>query len=80
MVISLCQNWSCIALMYLYNLQDKGAPHTCAEDFRDVKFNAQLAADDEFAVDLVQQSGADGFSMDSQPLFQVINMVMIHDS
>ena len=52
-------------------LQDKGAPFTEVESFQDVPFQSLLASDDPSAVDLVKQAGADGFSMDCKPLFQV---------
>ena len=52
-------------------VQDKGAPFTEVESFQDVPFQSLLASDDPSAVDLVKQAGADGFSMDCKPLFQV---------
>lgn len=52
-------------------LQDKGAPFSVVEKFRDIPFKATLAVDDPEAVQLVRQPGADGFSLNCQPIFQV---------
>ena len=52
-------------------MQDKGAPFTEVENFQDVPFQSLLASEDPSALDLVKQAGADGFSMDCRPLFQV---------
>ncbi len=57
--------------MFCFVPQDKGAPFTQVERFRDIPFNARLASEDVDAIDLVQQPGADGFSMDCEPLFKV---------
>lgn len=61
-----------MATWTVISLQDRGAPHTVDTEFNDAKFDVKLAADDPTAIKLVQQPGADGFSMDIQPLFQVI--------
>lgn len=39
--------------------------------FDGIPFNAKMAKDDPAAAGLLQQPGADGFSVDTQPLFQV---------
>ena len=51
--------------------QDKEQPDTEDQDLNSVPFNALLAIDDPNASQLADQSGADGFQMDSTPLFQV---------
>ncbi|KAL3878630.1 hypothetical protein ACJMK2_030964 [Sinanodonta woodiana] len=69
------QEYGCVAqspnLQYVFKILDKGAPHTCDLDFQNVPFEAQLAIDDPKAKTLTLQSGADGFSFNSQSLFQV---------
>ncbi len=57
--------------LLLSSLQDRGAPDTTIKSFSGVPFNATLAIDNPKALSLVQQSGADGFSMGSDALFQV---------
>ena len=54
-------------------VQDKEQPDTEDVDLNSVPFNAMLAIDDPNAAELADQPGADGFKMDSTPLFQVIN-------
>ncbi|BFZ14656.1 hypothetical protein BsWGS_17695 [Bradybaena similaris] len=67
--------FGCVAespnLQYTFKILDKGAPFTVTDKFRDIPFKATLATDDPDAVQLVKQPGADGFSLDCQPLFQV---------
>ncbi|XP_076467569.1 extracellular matrix protein 3-like [Babylonia areolata] len=69
------QEFGCIAespsLQYTFKILDKGAPFTEVENFQDVPFQALLASDDPSALSLFTQPGADGFSMDCRPLFQV---------
>ena len=55
-------------------IQDKEQPDTEDHDLNSVPFNAALAIDDPAANDLAEQPGADGFRMDSTPLFQVISL------
>ena len=52
-------------------IQDKEQPDTEDDDLNSVPFNAGLAIDDPNAATLAGQPGADGFQMDSTPLFQV---------
>uniref|UniRef100_A0A8C5EMK9 FRAS1-related extracellular matrix protein 2-like n=2 Tax=Gouania willdenowi TaxID=441366 RepID=A0A8C5EMK9_GOUWI len=59
------------SLLYRFKIIDKAQPETQARSFGDVAFNALLAVDDPGALALVRQPGADGFRMDSTPLFQV---------
>lgn len=47
-------------------------------NIKGVPFNAMSASEDSKAVELVTQSGADGFSFDSKPLFQVIQSVLVN--
>ncbi|XP_060554877.1 FRAS1-related extracellular matrix protein 2-like isoform X2 [Ruditapes philippinarum] len=54
-----------------YRIVDAEAPYTVDTDIKGVPFNAMPAKEDSKAVKLVLQSGADGFSFDSKPLFQV---------
>nr|KAG5696530.1 hypothetical protein BaRGS_021066 [Batillaria attramentaria] len=67
--------FGCIAespnLLYTFKILDKGAPFTEVKDFQDIPFQALLVSDDPSALDLLRQPGADGFSMDCRPLFQV---------
>ncbi|KAK7098028.1 hypothetical protein V1264_004919 [Littorina saxatilis] len=69
------REFGCIAespnLQYTFKILDKGAPFTEIENFQDIPFSALLASDDPSALDLVRQAGADGFSLDCKPLFQV---------
>ncbi|XP_038062968.1 extracellular matrix protein 3-like [Patiria miniata] len=67
--------YGCVAdspnLLYAFKVLDRGAPDTITPRFSGIPFNAALAIDDPTALDLVRQSGADGFRMSSDPLFQV---------
>ncbi|XP_043929269.1 FRAS1-related extracellular matrix protein 2 [Protopterus annectens] len=67
--------YGCLAdmpsLLYRFKILDKAQPETQAKNFGNVVFNARLAADDPEALPLVRQPGADGFRVDSAPLFQV---------
>ena len=54
-------------------LQDVGAPYTVDKSYNGLSFKAKMAQDDHAAKSLVSQPGADGFSFDSSPLFQVNN-------
>ncbi|KAL8593533.1 hypothetical protein ACOMHN_048747 [Nucella lapillus] len=69
------QEFGCIAeapyLQYTFKILDKGASFTEVGNFQDVPFQALLASDDPSALSLFTQPGADGFSMDCRPLFQV---------
>lgn len=66
--------YGCLAdapnLLYRFKIIDKEQPDTEDNDLRGVDFNAVLAVDDPDARPLVDQAGADGFKMDSNPLFQ----------
>lgn len=53
-------------------LQDKAQPETQAKAFGDVPFKATLAHETPGALPLVKQPGADGFTLSSSPLFQVL--------
>ena len=55
----------------LNDSQDKEQPDTEDDNLNSVPFNAVLAIDDPSAASLAEQPGADGFRMDSTPLFQV---------
>ncbi|XP_071087584.1 FRAS1-related extracellular matrix protein 2-like [Haliotis cracherodii] len=69
------KEFGCVAesenLQHVFKILDKGAPYTQKERFRDIPFNARLALDDVDATALVTQPGADGFSVDCEPLFKV---------
>lgn len=69
------QEYGCVAdspnLLYAFKVLDRGAPDTITPRFSGIPFNAALAVDDSNALDLVRQSGADGFRLSSDPLFQV---------
>ena len=53
------------------HFQDRLAPSTITTEFDNVRFNALFAFDDDKADDLVNNAGADGFRLDSEPLFKV---------
>lgn len=67
--------YGCLAdshtLMYRFKVIDKEQPDTEDNSLNSVPFNAVLAVDDPAATRLAEQPGADGFRMDSTPLFQV---------
>ncbi|CBY08706.1 unnamed protein product [Oikopleura dioica] len=67
--------YGCLAdshtLMYRFKVIDKEQPDTEDDSLNSVPFNAVLAVDDPSATTLSEQPGADGFRMDSTPLFQV---------
>jgi hypothetical protein len=69
------QEYGCVAdspnLLYAFKILDRGAPDTITPRFSGIPFDARLAVDDPNALDLVRQSGADGFRLSSDPLFQV---------
>ncbi|XP_070554250.1 extracellular matrix protein 3-like [Ptychodera flava] len=69
------QEYGCVAdspnLLYNFKVLDKGAPNTVTTEFSSVPFDAVLAVDDQEALPLVQQPGADGFKMSVDPLFEV---------
>ena len=56
---------------HLFYFKDKEQPDTEDNSLNSVPFNAVLAVDDPAATRLAEQPGADGFRMDSTPLFQV---------
>jgi len=62
-----------ISLLGLQIFKDKEQPDTEDDSLNSVPFNAVLAVDDPSATTLSEQPGADGFRMDSTPLFQVTN-------
>lgn len=53
--------------------QDKGAPDSVKFEYQGKAFNARLAVEDGEldVIALLNQPGADGFSLDSTPLFEV---------
>ncbi|XP_053399449.1 FRAS1-related extracellular matrix protein 2-like isoform X2 [Mercenaria mercenaria] len=55
----------------VFRIVDAEAPFTVDTNFKGVPLNAMMASEDNRAIDLVSQPGADGFSFDSKPLFQV---------
>lgn len=57
--------------MLVFELQDKAQPETQATTFGNVQFDASLALDNPEALPLVRQTGSDGFTLSSSPLFQV---------
>lgn len=54
-------------------VQDRDAPESVHLEYQNVAFDARLAEDDTEpdVIGLIDQPGADGFSLDSSPLFQV---------
>ncbi|XP_060078834.1 extracellular matrix protein 3-like [Ylistrum balloti] len=58
-------------LEHRFKILDLRDPHTVEESFDGIPFNARMARNDPSARDLLQQPGADGFSVDTKPLFQV---------
>ena len=58
------------------HFQDRLAPSTITSEFDNVRFNAMFALDDDKANDLVNNAGADGFKLDSEPLFKVFLRVL----
>ncbi|KAK6168396.1 hypothetical protein SNE40_020939 [Patella caerulea] len=69
------QEYGCLAtspnLQHTFKIVDKGAPYSVVETFRDIPFNAKLASEDQDALPLVLQPGADGFQIDCSPMFKV---------
>ena len=57
--------------MGMYIFQDRDAPHTEDKMYNAVSFNCVLASKDRHAGAFGTQSGSDGFSCDTTPLFQV---------
>lgn len=55
---------------FYFAKQDYRQPTTVQKDFNGIPFEAVLA-DDIPALELVRQSGADGFTMNSNALYQV---------
>ena len=71
-VLSSFSQLQCVlTLAFSLHQQDRGAPDTVTRSFSGIPFNATLAVDNPNALSLVQQPGADGFSMGSDALFQV---------
>nr|XP_045612860.1 FRAS1-related extracellular matrix protein 2-like isoform X2 [Procambarus clarkii] len=68
--------YGCVAdspnLLHNFKIIDRGAPETVSQEYLNVGFNARLAIDDPEpdVIRLLNQPGADGFSLDSSPLFQ----------
>ncbi|XP_033743920.1 LOW QUALITY PROTEIN: extracellular matrix protein 3-like [Pecten maximus] len=58
-------------LEHRFKILDLRDPHTVDESFDGIPFNARMAKGDPSARDLLRQPGADGFSVDTKPLFQV---------
>lgn len=58
-------------LLYRFKVLDRLAPSTITTQFDNVRFNALFAYDDNKANELVNNAGADGFRLDSEPLFKV---------
>ncbi|XP_069098697.1 FRAS1-related extracellular matrix protein 3 [Pleurodeles waltl] len=69
------KEFGCLAdspsLLYRFKILDKAQPETQARVFGDVSFEAKLAIDRPDALPLASQPGSDGFSLASDPLFQV---------
>ncbi|XP_060634878.2 FRAS1-related extracellular matrix protein 3 [Anolis sagrei] len=69
------REYGCLAdspsLLYRFKILDKAQPDTQAKVFGNMPFNAKLAADHVDGFPLIKQSGSDGFSLLSTPLFQV---------
>ncbi|KAL2098421.1 hypothetical protein ACEWY4_007628 [Coilia grayii] len=69
------KEYGCLAdtpsLLYRFKILDKAQPETQATAFGDVSFDASLAQDMPGALSLIRQSGSDGFTLSSSPLFQV---------
>lgn len=67
--------YGCVAdtpnLLYAFKILDRGAPDTITREFNGIAFNATLAIDNTNDLELVQQSGADGFRLASDALFGV---------
>ncbi|XP_071544014.1 FRAS1-related extracellular matrix protein 2-like [Panulirus ornatus] len=69
--------YGCVAdsqnLLHNFKIIDKGAPDSVHLEYHNVGFDARLAADDPDPdiIALINQPAADGFSLDSSPLFQV---------
>ncbi|KAK7166140.1 hypothetical protein R3I93_006042 [Phoxinus phoxinus] len=69
------KEYGCLAdapsLLYRLKILDKAQPETQATTFGNVQFDARLALDTPEALPLVRQTGSDGFTLSSSPLFQV---------
>ncbi|XP_061440792.1 FRAS1-related extracellular matrix protein 3 isoform X1 [Rhineura floridana] len=69
------KEYGCLAdspsLLYRFKVLDKAQPDTQAKVFGNMAFHAKLAVDHIDGYPLVKQSGSDGFSLLSTPLFQV---------
>ncbi|XP_076830846.1 FRAS1-related extracellular matrix protein 3 [Brachyhypopomus gauderio] len=69
------KEYGCLAdtpsLLYTFKILDKAQPETQATSFGDLHFDATLAIDTPGALPLIKQSGSDGFTLSSSPLFQV---------
>ena len=69
--------WGCLTstnrapLRHRFKILDKDDPESVDLDFNGAKFNAKLANDDKDARILKKIRGADGFSLDSTPLFDI---------
>lgn len=59
-----------ILLVEFFVVQDRLAPFTVNKDLNGVPLLAKLA-EEEGALTLVKQPGADGFVIDTEPLFKV---------
>lgn len=57
-------------IFYRGFFQDRLAPFTVDRDLNGVPLTAKLA-EDEGALTLIKQPGADGFVIDTEPLFEV---------
>ncbi|XP_042885608.1 FRAS1-related extracellular matrix protein 2-like, partial [Penaeus japonicus] len=69
--------YGCVAdspnLLHNFKIIDKGAPDSVKFEYQGKAFNARLAVEDAEpdVIALLNQPGADGFSLDSTPLFEV---------
>ncbi|XP_037791423.1 FRAS1-related extracellular matrix protein 2-like [Penaeus monodon] len=69
--------YGCVAdspnLLHNFKIIDKGAPDSVKFEYQGKAFNARLAVEDgePDVIALLNQPGADGFSLDSTPLFEV---------
>ncbi|XP_063592576.1 FRAS1-related extracellular matrix protein 2-like [Penaeus indicus] len=70
--------YGCVAdspnLLHNFKIIDKGAPDSVKFEYQGKAFNARLAVEDgePDVIALLNQPGADGFSLDSTPLFESV--------
>lgn len=69
-MMQILTNGEDILLVEFFVFQDRLAPFTVNKDLNGVPLLAKLA-EEEGALTLVKQPGADGFVIDTEPLFKV---------